>query len=88
MPKTKTFPTESKRRPLIREKPAPLAYRINDAADAIGVGRTKLYELIAAGKIPAKKRDGLTFIRAVDLDAYISGGEDVGPLSSMQDLDR
>ncbi|MCJ2043788.1 helix-turn-helix domain-containing protein [Methylobacterium sp. J-078] len=88
MPKTKTFPTESKRRPLIREKPAPIAYRINDAAEAIGIGRAKLYQLIAAGKIPAKKCDGLTFIRAVDLDAYISGGEDVGPISSMQDIDR
>ena len=32
--------------------------------------------------------DGLTFIRAVDLHAYIMGGENVGPLSSMQDIDR
>ena len=84
----KTLPTESKRRPLIRERPAPLAYRINDAADAIGIGRTKLYELIADGKIIAKKRDGITFIRAVDLHAYISGGEDVGPLSSLPEPDR
>lgn len=86
MTKTKTFPTDSKRRPLIRKKPAPIAYRINDAAEAIGIGRAKLYQLIAAGKIPAKKCDGLTFIRAVDLHAYIMGGEDVGPLPSMQDI--
>lgn len=68
---------EGGRRPLMRERPAALAYRINDAAAAIGIGRTKLYDLIAAGKIRAVKRDGLTFIRAVDLEAYLAGGEDV-----------
>lgn len=66
---------EGGRRPLIREKPAPLAYRINDAAAAIGIGRTKIYELIAAGKLKAVKRDGVTFIRTVDLNAYLDGGE-------------
>lgn len=84
----KTFATESKRRPLIREKPAPVAYRINDAAEAIGIGRSKLYELIMSGKIPAKKCDGITYIRAVDLHAYIMGGEDVGPLSSMPEPEQ
>lgn len=30
-----------------------LAYRVNEAADAIGVSRAKCYELIAAGVIPS-----------------------------------
>jgi len=77
MAKARSYPTESKRKPLVREAPAPLAYRINDAAQAIGVGRTKLYSLIAEGKIIARKRDGLTYIRVADLDAYLIGAEEV-----------
>jgi len=76
MAKARSYPTESKRKPLIREKPATLAYRINDAAEAIGIGRAKLYKLIGAGKIIARKRDGLTYIRAADLDAYLLGEDD------------
>ena len=30
-----------------------LAYRVNEAAEMIGISRAKLYELIAAGTIPA-----------------------------------
>lgn len=86
MTKLKTFPTETRRQPLIREKPAPIAYRINNAAEAIGTGRAKHYQPIAAEKIVAMKCDGLTFIRIVDLNENISGSEDVGPLTNMQDL--
>lgn len=35
--------------------PDPICVRVNDAARMIGVGRTKLYELIAAGKIETVK---------------------------------
>lgn len=66
---------EASRRPLIRELPAPIAYRINDAAAAIGVCRSKLNKLIAAGKLKAVKRDGVRFVRAVDLHAYLAGDE-------------
>ncbi|MDP2131167.1 MAG: helix-turn-helix domain-containing protein [Erythrobacter sp.] len=34
---------------------APICVRINDAARMIGVGRTKLYELIAAGEVETVK---------------------------------
>ena len=51
----------------------PTAYRINEATKQLGVGRTKLYELIASGALPARKRDGVTYIRAVDLEAYAGG---------------
>jgi len=30
-----------------------LAYRVNEAAEAIGISRAKAYELIAAGVIPS-----------------------------------
>ena len=36
-----------------RPSPDPICVRVNDAARMIGVGRTKLYELIAAGAKPA-----------------------------------
>jgi excisionase family DNA binding protein len=35
--------------------PDPICVRVNDAARMIGVGRTKLYELIAAGEIETVK---------------------------------
>ena len=35
--------------------PGPLCIRVNDAADMIGVGRTKLYALIAAGEVETVK---------------------------------
>jgi hypothetical protein len=34
------------------ERPLALAYRINDFAKAVGIGRTTIYKLIAQGKIP------------------------------------
>ena len=35
--------------------PDPICVRVNDAARMIGIGRTKLYELIAAGEIETVK---------------------------------
>ena len=35
--------------------PDPICVRVNDAARMIGVGRTKLYELIAAGEVETVK---------------------------------
>lgn len=35
--------------------PDPICVRVNDAAHMIGIGRTKLYELIAAGEIETVK---------------------------------
>lgn len=38
----------------------PICVRINDAARMIGVGRTKLYELIAANEVETVKLGKLT----------------------------
>lgn len=35
--------------------PEPICVRVNEAARMIGVGRTKLYELIAAGEVKTVK---------------------------------
>ena len=49
-----------------------LAYTILDAAKASGLGRTTLYELIAAGKIEARKAGARTLIPADSLRRYIA----------------
>jgi excisionase family DNA binding protein len=48
-----------------------LSYRVDEACAATGYGRTKLWDLIRAGKLKAKKDAGVTIIRRTDLQAYI-----------------
>ncbi len=50
----------------------PLAYRIEDARRAIGVGTTRLYELIGAGVLDARKAGGRTLITGDSLRRYIA----------------
>jgi len=50
----------------------PLAYSINDFADAIGVGRSKIYEEIRDGRLQAKKFGSRTIVLAQDAKAYLS----------------
>lgn len=52
--------------------PDPLAYTIADACAAGGFGRTTAYELIAQGKLDARKIGGRTVILAESLRAYIA----------------
>jgi excisionase family DNA binding protein len=55
-----------------RRPPEPLAYRVDDAAAAIGISRSKVWDLIAKGDIPARKLVGSTIILKADLEAYLS----------------
>lgn len=48
-----------------------LAYRIDEAVLATGVGRTSLYEAIRAGELKAFKKAGRRLIRRADLEAYL-----------------
>jgi excisionase family DNA binding protein len=48
-----------------------IAYRVNEAAKLLGISRAKLYSLIRDGELRAVKRVGMTFIRRVDLEAFI-----------------
>jgi excisionase family DNA binding protein len=50
-----------------------IAHTIADAVKISGIGRTTLYELIAAKKIDARKAGNRTLIPAESLRAYIAG---------------
>lgn len=50
-----------------------LAYSVPEASAAIGVGKTKLYALIAQGILPSTLIGKRRLIRATDLDALIAG---------------
>jgi excisionase family DNA binding protein len=47
------------------------AYSVNEACKAMGLGRTKLYDLINAGKIVARKDGGRTVILPDDIESYL-----------------
>lgn len=49
----------------------PICVRVNDAARMIGVGRTKLYELIAAGEVETIKLGKATRITAASLHDFV-----------------
>ena len=49
----------------------PICIRVNDAARMIGVGRTKLYELIASGEIETVKLGKATRITTASLQELI-----------------
>lgn len=51
--------------------PDPICVRVNDAARMIGVGRTKLYELIAAGEVETVKLGKSTRITTSSLHDLI-----------------
>jgi hypothetical protein len=51
--------------------PAPLCVRVNVAARMIGIGRTKLYELIGTGEVEAIKVGKATLVTTVSLNAMI-----------------
>lgn len=72
-----------KRRSEPRRPADPLAYRVDDAAAAIGVSRSKVWELIARGEIVARKLDGSTIILRDDLQTYLDGLPETGAPASM-----
>lgn len=49
----------------------PLAYRIKDATKLTGMGRSKLFELIKQGRLPARKVGSATLILRADLIAFL-----------------
>lgn len=51
--------------------PSPICVRANDAAHMIGLGRTKLYELIAAGEIETVKLGKSTLAITASLHGLI-----------------
>lgn len=55
--------------------PEPLAYSIRDACRVSSLGRTRLYQLIADGRLEARKIGKRTLIPAASLRALIAGEE-------------
>jgi hypothetical protein len=55
-----------------------LAYTIPEVTEVTGIGRTSIYEEIAAGRLVARKRGSSTIILAEDLAAYLAGLPVVG----------
>ncbi len=50
----------------------PITITIDDAAQRSGLGRTKIYELITAGKLDARKSGSRTLIIGDSLQAYLT----------------
>lgn len=48
-----------------------LLYSVREAADLLSIGRVKLYELLAAGKIESVKLDGSRRIPREALEDYV-----------------
>jgi excisionase family DNA binding protein len=54
----------------MNHQPTPIALGTADAARTLGIGKTKLFALIASGDLPAIRLGGKTLIRRVDLEAF------------------
>jgi len=48
-----------------------LLLKVPEVAAHLGISRTKVYELIASGALPAVKLDGSRRIRACDLEEFV-----------------
>ena len=57
----------------IPNHPEPLAYSVADACKVSSIGKTRLYSLIAEGRLEARKIGKRTLIPAASLRALIEG---------------
>lgn len=57
----------------LNQSPAPIAVRIKDACRITGIGRSKLYLLIAEGAIETIKVGSITLIPVSSLETFLSG---------------
>ena len=56
----------------MRTEAKPLAYRPNQAAAALGIGRDKLFSLLADGSIESFREGGTRIIPAKALEDYLA----------------
>lgn len=66
----------------VADEHEPMAMRVADATKASGIGRSKLYELMAAGVIEARKCGKSTLIMTRSLKAYLNGLPSAYPKST------
>jgi excisionase family DNA binding protein len=50
-----------------------LTISVSDAAHQLGIGRTKIFELLKTGQLPAVRIGGRTLIRSADLEKFVQG---------------
>lgn len=55
----------------LEPSPAPITVRIKDACRMTGIGRSKLYLLIADGEIETLKVGSMTLIPVASLEAFL-----------------
>lgn len=48
-----------------------LAYSIKEICQLLGIGRSKVYDLIKTGRLTARKLDGRTVILTTDLEQFL-----------------
>ena len=56
--------------------PAPITVRIKDACRMTGIGRSKLYLLIAEGAIETIKVGSMTLVPVASLEAFLGSRKD------------
>jgi len=52
----------------------PFLLSVNDTADVLGIGRTKVYELIKVGRLETVKIDRRTLVRTASIRAIAQEG--------------
>jgi excisionase family DNA binding protein len=70
-PSTATSTPRPTRPSTLDDRVPRLAYRITEAAEALGVGRTKVYELINSGELPSIRIGGSLRVPVDALQAWI-----------------
>ena len=60
-----------------------IAVRIREACRITGIGRSKLYELIASGDIPTIKIGAITLVPVEGIRAFIDGQRQAADKSSL-----
>lgn len=63
----------------MKNKENPPCLSISETCALLGLGRTKLYQIIGSGTLPAKKIGKRTVIIRDDLDAFLSNLQSYSP---------
>ncbi|MFA5593249.1 MAG: helix-turn-helix domain-containing protein [Micavibrio sp.] len=68
----------------MKPSPPPICYTVEQACAATGIGKTKLYEALDSGVLPAKKWGKRTLILKSELQRYLSNLEAYAPQTGGQ----
>jgi predicted DNA-binding transcriptional regulator AlpA len=68
---------------LVHNNTYPLASRVREFCDAVGIGKSKFYEEVRAGRIRLRKLGGRSVVAVDDARAYIENA----PLAGRSETD-